>query len=534
VIRTTKHKLTGGTLLFTTLFFLYSLASPGNLPGDTEIRWSVSRQILRSGTFSLEEDFQSRNCAIGVDGKRYAVSGLGQSLCLLPFAGLGFILEKVTPLSADVSDLSAQFLASVILFPAMGAAAVWVFYHLMLSLGYNRRTSLIAAAVLGFATMHFHYSVNTQEQTQITLLLVLAIWIMVKYYQQQRFVYVWLFCVVLGLCLLFRPSSVSAVLPIYLIALGGEVFTSERTLRARRVGKWLAAGVCGAGSFLVLLGWYNYVRFGGVFESGYGLSTTTSLGGHGLFESSPLPTVAAMLFSPGKSIFLYNPVLLLFPFCIYGFYRRHRVVALAITAAIISNLVFHSFFTAWAGDYAWSIRYQVPVLPFLILPMVALFGRGVKTMAKILIITLISISCVIQLASVAYNFNLEFIQNPNHHVIADNYVWDWSQSHLRKRFENIIGHITGNRSFSSVKVTNEDPMLLKFNRTRQEVQTAYCVNFFPFKAKNMLTSEKLFYPLLCFWLALLVLFWVAAFKLIRFFIKAEDGQQRTDDTGRYA
>ena len=521
--QTTKDKLSCGTLLFTALFFLYSVASPGNLPGDTEIRWSVSRQILRSGTFSLEEGFQSRNCAIGVDGNRYAVSGLGQSLCLLPFAGLGFILEKVTPLSADVSDLLAQFLASVILFGGMGAAAVWFFYRLMLSLGYNRRTSLTAAAVLGFATMHFHYSVNTQEQTQITLLLVLAIWIIVKYYQQQRFVYVWLFCVVLGLCLLFRPSSVSAVLPIYLVALGGEMFTSEKTLRARRMGKWLAAGVCGTGSFLVLLGWYNYIRFGGVFENGYGLSTATSLGGHGLFESSPLPTMAAMLFSPGKSIFLYNPVLLLFPFCIYGFYRRHKVVALAIIAAIISNLVFHSFFTAWAGDYAWSIRYQVPLLPFLILPMVVLFGKPVKTTAKILIISLISISCVIQLASVAYNFNLEFIQNPNHHVIADNYVWDWSQSHLRKRFENIIGHITGNRSFSSVKVTNEDPMLLKFNRSKREVQTAYCVNFFPFKAKNLLTSQKLFYPLLCFWLALLVLFWVAVFKLIRFLIKAEDG-----------
>jgi hypothetical protein len=526
VIRTTEHKPTGGILLFSALFFLYSLASPGNLPGDTEIRWSISRQILRSGSFSLEEDFQTRNCAIGVDGKRYAVSGLGQSLCLLPFAGLGLILEKVTLLSSEVSDLLAQFLASVILFPAMGAAAVWVFYRLILSLGYSRRTSLIAAAVPGFATMHFHYSVNTQEQTQITLLLVLALWLMVKYYQQRRFVYVWLFCVVLGVCLLFRPSSVSSVLPIYLIALGGEMFTSEKTMRTGRVSKWPAAGVCGTGSFLVLLGWYNYVRFGSVFESGYGLSTNTSLGGHGLFESSPLPTLAAMLFSPGKSIFLYNPVLLLFPFCIYGFYRRHKVVALAVTAAIVSNLVFHSFFTAWAGDYAWSVRYQVPVLPFLVLPTVVLFGRPLKTMAKILIILLISISCVIQLASVAYNYNLEFIQNPNHNVIADGYVWDWSQSHLRKRFENIIGHITGNRDFSSTKVINEDPTLLKFNRTEQEVKTAYCVNFFPFKAKSMggsqtahtHTSGRLFYPLLCLWLALLVLFWVTVFKLIRSFI----------------
>ncbi len=53
-----------------------------------------------------------------MNGKRYAVSGIGQSLALLTFAGLGLILEKVTPVSSDVSDLLAQFLASVILFPA--------------------------------------------------------------------------------------------------------------------------------------------------------------------------------------------------------------------------------------------------------------------------------------------------------------------------------------------------------------------------------------------------------------------------------
>ncbi len=58
------------------------------------------------------------------------------------------------------------------------------------------------------------------------------------------------------------------VLPIYLVAVGGEIFESEKTLRARQVGKWLAAGVCGIGGLLVFVGWYNYVRFGSVFESG--------------------------------------------------------------------------------------------------------------------------------------------------------------------------------------------------------------------------------------------------------------------------
>jgi hypothetical protein len=168
----------------------------------------------------------------------------------------------------------------------------------------------------------------------------------------------------------------------------------------------------------------------------------------------------------------------------------------------------------------------VPVLPFLILPMVVLFktqdsrpktqgARPEFGVWKILVILLVSISYVLQLASVVYNFNLEFVQNPNHHVIAGDYVWDWSQSHLRKRFENIIGHIAGKRDFSSVKVTDEEPMLLKFNHSEQSVRDAYCVNFFPFKANRMLPSErkKLFYPLLCLWLALLVGFCVVVSKV---------------------
>jgi len=522
----TGYKLTGGALLFVASFFLYGLASPGNLPGDTELRWSVSRQILRHGDFSLEDQVETRNYAVGVDGKRYSFSGLGQPLCLLPFAGIGLILERVTPIGPGTLDLMAQFLASVILFPAIGAAAIWFFYRLALSLGYSQRNSLLAAAVLAFATMHFHYSVDTQEQTQESLLLVLAILFMVKYYQQGRFIYAWLFCVLLGICLLFRPASVVTVLPLYLIAAGNEVLKADKKNISKTAGKWLIAGVLGTGGFITICGWYNYVRFGSVFETGYALSIATSLGGHKLFESSPLPTLAAMLFSPGKSIFLYNPVLLLFPLCAYGFYHRYKMVALAIFSAILNSFIFHSFYTAWAGDYAWSIRYQVPLLPFLVLPLVVLFSRPMRTAVKILVISLILVSSVIQAASVVYNFNLEFVQNPNHCIIPDQWVWDWSQSHLRMRFENIIRHIAGRQDFSSAKVVNEKPLLLKYNHSDKSVRTAYTLNFFPFKAESMLpsNSKKLFYPLLCLWLILWMGFLVAAVGLAGFY-----AGQKTDD-----
>jgi hypothetical protein len=507
-----------GFWLFLSAFFLYMLASPGNLPGDTELRWSVSRQMVRGLGFSLEDSISTQNYAVGIGGKRYALYGLGQSLCLLPFAELGLVLEKTMLVGADVADLVAQFLASVIIFPAAGAVCVWVFYHLVLALDYNKRVAIGTAAVLGGCTMYLHYSVNTQEQSQIALLLVLAVLFMTRYYQRRRSVYIWLFCVTLGMCILFRPSSVPEVLVICLAMVVGELSVRTKVSLSRRLSRWLAAGILGFGSFVVVAAWYNYIRFGSVFETGYALSTPTSLGGHSLFESSPLPTLAAMLFSPGKSIFLYNPVLLLSVSCVWGFYRRHRIVALAVLLAIVVNFVFHSFFTAWAGDYAWSVRYQVPVLPFLVLPMAHLFNSNLKAFTRKLVVLLIMISALIQLASVVYNFNLEYVQNPNHCVIPDEWVWDWRQSHLFMRFESIGRHILNNRDFSSVKVTQEEPLLLKINQTEQSVRRAYYVNFFPFKAAAMMRSDKMFYTLLIMWILCVGAFCISTLKLARAYL----------------
>jgi hypothetical protein len=73
----TKHKLTGGMLLFTASFLLYSLASPGNLPGDSEIRWSVARQMVRGRAICLEDNYYTLSYAVAIDGRRYSHYGSG-------------------------------------------------------------------------------------------------------------------------------------------------------------------------------------------------------------------------------------------------------------------------------------------------------------------------------------------------------------------------------------------------------------------------------------------------------------------------
>jgi len=522
---TVRQRASGGILLFLASFFLYSLVSPGNIPGDSELRWSVAKQMVRGRGVHLEDGMKMRNGTVTVGEKCYALCSPGQSICMLPFAATGLGMGKIGGVGPKTADLAAQFLASIVLFPAIGAVLVWLFYRLVLALGYRAKTAIFSSAVLAFGTMNLHYSVNTQEQSQVALLLVLALLFLVRHFQGRGFVYAWLFCVVLGICLLFRMTSAVMVFPFYLAAAMSEVIGSDKKNLSNIIGKWLAAGALGTGGFIIVGGWYNFIRFGSVLESGYGLSANTVLGGHGMFESAPLPTLAAMLFSPGKSIFFYNPVLLLSAVCVWFFYRRHGRVALAACAVIAGNFVFYSFFTTWAGDYAWSVRYQVPVLPFLVLPIVVLLSRPMKGLMKVGAVSLVTISCVIQFASVAYNFNLEFVQNPNHNVIPDGWVWDLSQSHLVKRFENIGRHAAGSRDFGSVPVIKEEPGLLKINRTEQAVRNAYLVNFFPFKARGMLDSRRLFYPLLCLWVVLLAGFCAAAVKLVGLWLRlrtAED------------
>jgi hypothetical protein len=303
------------------------------------------------------------------------------------------------------------------------------------------------------------------------------------------------------------------ILPIYLVVTLVDAVKSHRA-PARAATRWLLAGLLGVGPAIAICAWYNYARFASPFESGYSLVAETAMGGHTMLESSPLPTLAAMLFSPGKSIFLYNPLLVLLPLCIRRFYRKSPVIALASLAAVLANFLFYSFCTTWAGDYAWGLRYQVPVLALLLLPLVALLCRPIKPAVRAILIFFAATGCLIQFASVVYNFNLEFVQNPNHCLIPDAYVWDFSQSHLKKRFTNIAAHVAAKRDFSSVPVPVEEPKLLKTNRTEDDVRAAYCLNPFPFKARATLHSNKIFFALLSIWILLAIFLAFSASRLL--------------------
>jgi hypothetical protein len=163
--------------------------------------------------------------------------------------------------------------------------------------------------------------------------------------------------------------------------------------------------------FLAVSLWYNYYRFGSIFETGFSLWAAR----HGLdfFMGTPLLTgLSGFLISPGKGFFYYSPVAILFFFSIKPFFKKHPELAVCFICIIVSYLLFLSKNIYWHGDWAWGPRYLLALTPFYIMPISEFFDsrRWVeKRFFKLIISSIFVVSFVIQIAAVSVNFEKYFV-----------------------------------------------------------------------------------------------------------------------------
>ena len=140
--------------------------------------------------------------------------------------------------------------------------------------------------------------------------------------------------------------------------------------------------------------WHNWVRFGSPLDSGYadeGFTTPLYVGLYGL------------LFSSGKSIFLYSPIALLSAAGLAWLWRSRPAEALLAAAVALVTLVYYAAWWAWYGGWAWGPRFLVPTLPFLVLPIGALLlARGWARWAA-LALTVVGVG--VQALGVLVDFN---------------------------------------------------------------------------------------------------------------------------------
>ncbi|MDQ3249919.1 MAG: hypothetical protein M3Q45_12030, partial [Chloroflexota bacterium] len=122
-----------------------------------------------------------------------------------------------------------------------------------------------------------------------------------------------------------------------------------------------------------LLLWYNGVRFGNLFATGYhfdrGEGFTTPLG-QGLW---------GLLVSPYRGLFWYTPLLLATPFAFPAFLRRHPAEGWLLAALSVVLVGLYSLWWMWWAGYAWGPRFLVPLTPFWVLVLAPILEREGET-----------------------------------------------------------------------------------------------------------------------------------------------------------
>jgi hypothetical protein len=134
--------------------------------------------------------------------------------------------------------------------------------------------------------------------------------------------------------------------------------------------------------------------------------------------STPFHTgVLGALFQPEKSIFLFDPLLVLAIFLLAWLWKRLtpevRAYGGASLLLLLGYICFYARYTFWSGDFAWGDRYVSTTVELVALIAVPLLMRYREVLGKAIWragCVLIAVSLAVQLASLAFWLPLEIYQ----------------------------------------------------------------------------------------------------------------------------
>jgi len=236
----------------------------------------------------------------GRDGRVYSWQFLGQSLLFVP----PYLIARtaVDPLGLSEYWRGYAIRAVVSLSnPLLGAGIAAFVYGILGLLGCSRRSAAATGLLVCFGTVQWWYGISLQDPTPVVFCLVLVVYAVLRAEMAPRPVG-WLVAAgaAAGFAVLTRPDCLVALLP-------GLGFVAATALRRKaHPAAWAAWGAIGAAPWLALMLWHNWVRFGSPVDTG-----SPHVGK--LFNTPFLYGLYGLLLSPGKSIFLHAPAVLVAP-----------------------------------------------------------------------------------------------------------------------------------------------------------------------------------------------------------------------------
>jgi len=254
--------------------------------------------------------------------EKYTKYGIGLPLLHVPLILLARLIKAETGLSTEGP-------VNMLLYVCNAAIGVALIYLLLLRERVQPRAAAFASLAIGLTSVWFPYS-KVEYAESIVATLMVAMFLLANDFP-------WLAGLVGGFAIAVRTDAVIVV------ALTAIVASSKNS--------WLPIALATVPGIL-LTGATNYARTGSVLNSGYEVA----------FDVPLLTGLYGFLFSAGKSVFLFSPLMLLFPAASKKLWDQseHKPLAIWALLILVTQLLFYSKWWDWSGDDAWGPRFLLP------------------------------------------------------------------------------------------------------------------------------------------------------------------------------
>lgn len=417
-------------LALVTLLWLLTITSGDMGSLDTELRlqmahawWTGTEEVQVSPDITPIVRGDIRFGVEGADSNRYIAYETGQSFLMLPADWIGTQLHRFWPLFSE--QTARNIAVNILTFIPVNLALVLTTYWLLRLFSFTTNVSVSGGLLLLLGTTALHYAQVHQHNNQLLLLTLLGYATAIKYLQTQQWKWSFLSGLVLGIAIWIRVTSVIHAVSVLLFLLGAILW---REKRFRILLKSLIPWVMGILPILIFSRYIDYLRFGDFFASGKSIEQL-QLATDPMWEGLPqLPEnyplindihvgILGPLFSPAKSIFIYDPLLI--PCLVIAIFTWRKLSPLLrlYLGTVVLNLMLHlaaySQFVFWHGDSAWGARYHVTSVHLILVPLLGLFLNRLLTTSQIrrwIVGGIITVAILAQLVSISMPMNLEIFQ----------------------------------------------------------------------------------------------------------------------------
>ena len=361
----------------------------------------------------------------GRHGQIYSWYGIGQSLLMLPSDVAATWIAHL-PVFAEYEDDPAlrSGVVSYSINILLNVLTALIAFRFLRQLRFSLTEAIAGVLALLFCTTHLHYTQNMQENNYIMLLTLTGFAFQYEWLRTGSRKALLIGSAALGLNLLTRITTgldlVAAGL--FLLAVLWFEHAETRTIWRRFVDyAKIAAPVYAC--FLLLERYYSYYRFGSFTQTYIPIFRREALQQDPTLPPSyPWSTpfhegVLGALFKPEKSIFLFDPLLVLAIVLLVILWKRlsPEIRAYAASSLLLlgAYICFYARYAYWAGDFAWGDRYvstAVELVALLAVPLLLHFRAQLSGWVWRGGIALIGVAFLIQVASLAFWVSLEIYQ----------------------------------------------------------------------------------------------------------------------------